>query len=120
MCVCRDRGDVKVDTQGRGLGEDVADLRFEQEVKGSAAEAELVSWCWHAVALRMPTPEAANKRTVSLWASKKQVNVSVSCCRHGGGGGVFRGATWSAPPARPLPASASAFVLFNSKASKLY
>ena len=34
---CRDRGviDVKVDTQGRGLGEDVADLRFEQGVKGT-------------------------------------------------------------------------------------
>ena len=36
MCVCRDRGDVKVDTQGRGLGEDVVDLRFDLGVKSSA------------------------------------------------------------------------------------
>ena len=81
MCACRDRGaiDDKVDTQGRGLGEDVADLSFEQEVKDSAAEAELAL-----VVLRKPKPEAAKKRTVSLWASKKEVNFSVSCCRHGG------------------------------------
>ena len=50
MCACRDRGaiDVKVDTQGCGLGEDVADLRVELGVKRSAAEAELVQ-----VVLRM-------------------------------------------------------------------
>ena len=43
MCACRDRGtDVEVDTQCSGRGEDVADLRFELGVKGSAAEAELV------------------------------------------------------------------------------
>ncbi len=34
--------DVKVDTQGCGLGEDIADLRFELGVTSSAAEAELV------------------------------------------------------------------------------
>ncbi len=108
MCAYRDRGaiDIKVDTQGRGLGEDVADLRFEQEVKGSAAEAEL-----GLIVLRMPTPEAAKEADGVPMAAKKQVNVSVSCCRHGGGGGVFLGATWSAPPARPLPASTSVFVL---------
>ena len=33
---------AKVDTQGCGLGEDVAELRFELGVKISAAEAELV------------------------------------------------------------------------------
>ena len=44
MCTCRDRGtvDVKVDSQCSDLGEDVADVSFEQEVKDSAAEAELV------------------------------------------------------------------------------
>ena len=44
MCECRDRGaiDVKVDTLDRGIGEDVADLRFELGVKGSSASAELV------------------------------------------------------------------------------
>ena len=31
---------IRRDTQGRGLGEDLADLRCEQEVKGSTAEAE--------------------------------------------------------------------------------
>ena len=52
---------VKVDTQCRVLGEDVADLSFELGVKGSAAEAELV-----VVVLRMliftATPEAAQLR----------------------------------------------------------
>ena len=44
VCACRGRGaiEVKVDAQGRGLGEDVADLRFELGVKSSAAEGELV------------------------------------------------------------------------------
>ena len=44
MCACRDRGaiDVEVDTQGCGLGEDVADLRFELGVKSRAAEVEVV------------------------------------------------------------------------------
>ena len=44
VCECRDRGaiDVKVDTLDRGIGEDVADLRFELGVKGSSASAELV------------------------------------------------------------------------------
>jgi hypothetical protein len=43
-CACRDRDaiEVKVDAQGHGLGEDVADLRFELGVKSSAAEGELV------------------------------------------------------------------------------
>ncbi len=43
MCTCRDRGavDVKVDTQCSGLGEDVADLRFELGVNGIEAEAQL-------------------------------------------------------------------------------
>ena len=34
--------DVKVDTEGCGLGEDVANLRFELGVERSAAERELV------------------------------------------------------------------------------
>ena len=44
VCKCRDRGtvDVKVYIQWSGLGEDVADLRFELGVNGSAAEALLV------------------------------------------------------------------------------
>ena len=33
---------VKIDTQGCGLGEDVADLRFELGVESSAVETELV------------------------------------------------------------------------------
>ncbi len=43
-CACKDRDaiEVKVDAQGHGLGEDVADLRFEMGVKSSAAEGELV------------------------------------------------------------------------------
>ena len=42
VCACRGRGaiEVKVDAQGRGLGEDVADLRFELGVKSSAAFVE--------------------------------------------------------------------------------
>jgi hypothetical protein len=36
------RHHVEVDTQGCGLGEDVADLRFELGVKSRGAEAELV------------------------------------------------------------------------------
>ena len=41
VCACAQR-DVPIDTQGRGLGEDVADLRLELGVKGGAAEAELI------------------------------------------------------------------------------
>ncbi len=42
MRTLSDRGviDVKVDTQGCSLGEDVADLRFELGAESSAAEAE--------------------------------------------------------------------------------
>ena len=44
MCVAigAPSGDVKVDIQGCGLGEDVADLRFERGVESNTAEAELV------------------------------------------------------------------------------
>jgi hypothetical protein len=38
--------DVKVDTQGCGLGEDVADLRFELGEKSKVVEAELVLVVW--------------------------------------------------------------------------
>jgi hypothetical protein len=40
--IMRSAIDAKVHTQGCGLGEKVADLRFELGVKSSAAEAELV------------------------------------------------------------------------------
>jgi hypothetical protein len=36
-----DNIDVKVDTQGCGLGEDVSDLRFELGVESSAAETKV-------------------------------------------------------------------------------
>jgi hypothetical protein len=69
VCTCRDRGaiDVKVDMQCSGLGEDVANLRFELGVKDSAAEAELVL-----VVLNMLNSGSCIKadwsRTVSIWA----------------------------------------------------
>ena len=55
--------DVKVDTEVSGLGEDVANHRFELGVESSAAEAELMSWLCCACS----TPEAAKKRSVSLY-----------------------------------------------------
>ena len=68
------------DTQYSGLGEDVADLRFEVGVKGSAAEVlslratELQQSCnrarrkrnWSCLCCACSTPEAAKRRTVSL------------------------------------------------------
>ena len=44
MCAARDGGanDAKVDTQGCGLCEDVADLGFELGVNSRPAEAEVV------------------------------------------------------------------------------
>ena len=57
--IMRSAIDAKVDTQGCGLGENVADLRFELGVKRSAAEAELVL-----VVLRMfNSREAAKNRS---------------------------------------------------------
>ena len=59
--------DAKVDTQGCGLGENVADLRFELGVKSSAAEAELVL-----VVLRMfNSREAAKNRSVCILEKKR-------------------------------------------------
>ena len=54
--------DVKVCTQCRGLGEDVADLKFELRVKGSAAEAELVLVVLDMLTLPLPFKKAVSLR----------------------------------------------------------
>ena len=73
--------DVKVDTKGCGLGEDVADLRFElgvDSVESSAAETELVlvvlrminSWRFKEAVSRGRFPDEPAKikmLTSSLW-----------------------------------------------------
>ena len=65
--IMRSAIDAKVDTQGCGLGENVADLRFELGVKRSAAEAELVL-----VVLRMfNSREAAKNRSVCILEKKR-------------------------------------------------
>jgi hypothetical protein len=50
--------DVKVDTQGCVLGEDIADLRFELGVTSSAAKVELVL----VVLSICSTPEAVKRK----------------------------------------------------------
>jgi hypothetical protein len=71
VCGRRDRGavDVKVDTQCRGLGEDVGDLRFELGVNDSAAEAQLVLFMFRML-------NSAKKLTVSRWACKNKMRTS--------------------------------------------
>ncbi len=52
-CVCCSCVDVKVDTSGCDLGEDVANLRFELGVESSAMETELVRGVAHAQLLKL-------------------------------------------------------------------
>jgi hypothetical protein len=74
VCTCRDRGavDVKVYIQWSGLGEDVADLRFELGVNGSAAEALLVmlTYAQHDQSIRQHTSASSGRHR--NW----------SCCQH--------------------------------------
>jgi hypothetical protein len=66
VCTCRDRGavDVKVDAQWSGLGEDVADLRFELGVNGSAEEAQLVmlTYAQHDQSIRQHTSASSERQ----------------------------------------------------------
>ncbi len=64
----RDVIDVKVDTQGGGLVEDVTDLRFDLGVKSNASEAELVL-----VVLRMLNSWSCTK---ARWAWKNTMRTN--------------------------------------------